>query len=146
MESIYRRGLHFNSVILVLRVTVRLVLQAHEEADLLGGRGGGDTGLLVVGGAGGGGLGLGDLPVAAVEIQRGESGRVAHLADGSTLHTLQVQRRRTQALSQTEVTESGTKGGTCFRNKTVLIPIQLFVFTTIYTNIPVFPNFSPKCI
>lgn len=108
----------WSSVILVLRVSVRLVLQAHEEADLLRGGGGGDTVLLVAGGAGGGGLGLGDLPVAAVEIQRGESGRVVHLADGSTLHTLQVQRRRTQALSQAEVTESDTKRGNCLKNKT----------------------------
>lgn len=97
-------------MILVLRVTVHFVLQAHEEADLLRGGGSGETVplllLLLVGGRGG--LGLGDLPVAAVEIQGGESRRVVHLGDGSTL-ALQVQGGRAQAFTQTGVTESKKK-------------------------------------
>lgn len=94
-------------MILLLRMTVRLVLQADEEADRLGGGGGGESGvvLLVLVGLG---LGLGDLPVAAMEIQGGESGQVVHLGDGLVL-TLQVQRRRTQAFSQMGVTKIDTR-------------------------------------
>lgn len=93
-------------MILLLRVTVCFVLQAYEEGDLLGGRGADETVVLLVGG--GGGLGLGDLPVTALEIEGGECRRMVSLGDRSTL-TLQVQRWRTQAFSQTVVTESKKK-------------------------------------
>lgn len=90
--------LNWSSVVLLLRVTVKFILQADKEADLL--REGRDSvreGVLV----GRRGGRLGDLPVAAMEIHRGESRRVISVHG---FFTLQVQGRRTQAFSQTGIT------------------------------------------
>lgn len=142
-KNMYRQISKQSSVILLLRLTIWFVLQANEEADLLGGRGDGETvvlSLLLVGGGGGGGLGLRDLPVAAVEIQGGESRWMVHLDDGLTL-TLQVQRRCTQAFSQTVVTKIEKR-----KKEKKYKTLNMYQIDTVPAQIAYLGYFCPKYI
>lgn len=73
-----------------------VVLRAHEEADLLRGRGGDVRRVVGRGGRGGGRFG--DLPVAAVQVQGGERRQVHRLVAAGR------RRRRAQALPQAGLT------------------------------------------
>lgn len=79
---------------------MRFILRADKEADLLR-RQGGDVSLMV----GRGGGRLGDLPVAAVEVQAGERGKVVSL---HRFVTLCRWRWRAQAFPQPRLTARST--------------------------------------
>ncbi|TNN23245.1 hypothetical protein EYF80_066636 [Liparis tanakae] len=84
-----------------------VVLRAHEEADLLRGRGG-DVRRVEGRGGGGGGGRFGDLPVAAVQVQGGE--RRQEVVSVHRLVAAGRGRRRAQALPQAGLTAGESQG------------------------------------